>query len=47
MLHDEAIDLHKLSKLVKRDTSLTYRLLRLINSPLCAVRQEFAQYRER
>ena len=40
MLHDEAIDLHKLSKLVKRDTSLTYRLLRLINSPLCAVRQE-------
>ncbi len=40
MLHDESIDLHKLSKLVKRDTSLTYRLLRLINSPLCAVRQE-------
>ncbi len=40
MLHDEAIDLNKLGKLVKRDTSLTYRLLRLINSPLCAVRQE-------
>jgi EAL and modified HD-GYP domain-containing signal transduction protein len=40
MLHDETIDLQKLSKLVKRDTSLTYRLLRLINSPLCAVRQE-------
>ncbi len=40
MLHGETIDLHKLSNLVKRDTSLTYRLLRLINSPLCAVRQE-------
>ena len=40
MLHGEAIDLQKLSRLVKRDTSLTYRLLRLINSPLCAVRQE-------
>jgi EAL and modified HD-GYP domain-containing signal transduction protein len=40
MLHDERIDLTKLSQLVKRDTSLTYRLLRLINSPICAVRQE-------
>jgi EAL and modified HD-GYP domain-containing signal transduction protein len=40
MLHDDTIDLNKLSRLVKRDTSLTYRLLRLINSPLCAVRQE-------
>ena len=27
-------------QLVKRDASLTYRLLRLINSPMCAVRQE-------
>jgi EAL and modified HD-GYP domain-containing signal transduction protein len=40
MLHDDSIDLRKLSWLVKRDASLTYRLLRLINSPLCAVRQE-------
>jgi EAL and modified HD-GYP domain-containing signal transduction protein len=39
-LHEDKIDLHKMSSLVKRDTSLTYRLLRLINSPLCAVRQE-------
>jgi len=39
-LHDESIDLRKLTRLVKRDASLTYRLLRLINSPLCAVRQE-------
>jgi EAL and modified HD-GYP domain-containing signal transduction protein len=39
-LHEESIDLRKLTRLVKRDASLTYRLLRLINSPLCAVRQE-------
>ena len=39
-LAEDAIDLRKMSRLVKRDTSLTYRLLRLINSPLCAVRQE-------
>ena len=40
MLQDDSLDLHKLSRLVKRDTSLTYRLLRLINSPLCGVSQE-------
>lgn len=40
LLHDDSIDLHKLSRLVKRDTSLTYRLLRLINSPACAMQQE-------
>jgi EAL and modified HD-GYP domain-containing signal transduction protein len=40
MLQDEAMDLHELTGLVKRDTSLTYRLLRLVNSPMCAMRQE-------
>ena len=40
LLHEDSIDLRKLTRLVKRDASLTYRLLRLINSPLCAVRQE-------
>jgi EAL and modified HD-GYP domain-containing signal transduction protein len=45
MLHDDSIDLRKLSWLVKRDASLTYRLLRLINSPLCAVRQEVCSVR--
>jgi c-di-GMP phosphodiesterase len=40
MLQDEAMDMHKLAELVKRDTCLTYRLLRLINSPMCAMRQE-------
>ena len=40
LLHQDSIDLRLLTRLVKRDASLTYRLLRLINSPLCAVRQE-------
>jgi EAL and modified HD-GYP domain-containing signal transduction protein len=40
LLQDDSIDLHKLARLVKRDTSLTYRLLRLINSPVCAMQQE-------
>ncbi len=39
-LRSEPLDLHRVSELVKRDASLAYRLLRLINSPLCAVRQE-------
>lgn len=40
MLHNESIELRKLTRLVKRDASLTYRLLRVVNSPMCAVRQE-------
>jgi EAL and modified HD-GYP domain-containing signal transduction protein len=40
LLRDESVSLHKLSQLVKRDASLTYRLLRLVNSPLFAVQQE-------
>jgi EAL and modified HD-GYP domain-containing signal transduction protein len=40
MLRDDTIDIRKLTRLVKRDASLTYRLLRLVNSPMCAVRQE-------
>ncbi|MGA9062334.1 MAG: HDOD domain-containing protein [Terracidiphilus sp.] len=40
MLRDESLNLHRLAQLVKRDASLTYRLLRLINSPVCAMRQE-------
>jgi len=40
MLQDDSIDLHLLAHHVKRDTALTYRLLRLINSPVCAMRQE-------
>ena len=40
ILQDETMDLHELAGLVKRDTCLTYRLLRLINSPVSAMRQE-------
>ncbi len=40
MLQDETMDLHELAGLVRRDTCLTYRLLRLVNSPVCAMRQE-------
>ncbi len=40
LLREDPIDIRKLSLVVKRDASLTYRLLRLINSPVCAMRQE-------
>jgi EAL and modified HD-GYP domain-containing signal transduction protein len=40
MLKDPTVDLNRLADAVKRDTSLTYRLLRLINSPIYAMRQE-------
>lgn len=40
LLEDETVDLDRLTDLVKQDASLTYRLLRLVNSPMCAVRQE-------
>jgi len=40
LLKDDSLNLHKLTQLVKRDASLTYRLLRLINSPVCAMPQE-------
>ena len=40
LLQSDSIDMRKLGRLVKRDASLTYRLLRLVNSPVCAVHQE-------
>ena len=40
LLRAGSVELRKLTQLVKRDASLTYRLLRFVNSPLCAVRQE-------
>jgi EAL and modified HD-GYP domain-containing signal transduction protein len=40
LLQSDAIDMHQLARQVKRDASLTYRLVRLINSPMCAMRQE-------
>ncbi len=39
-LQNDPVDLRRLSQLVMCDASLTYRLLRLINSPVCAMRQE-------
>jgi EAL and modified HD-GYP domain-containing signal transduction protein len=40
LLRDESIEIRKLTQLVKRDASLTYRLLRVANSPICAIHQE-------
>ncbi|MGD0914310.1 MAG: EAL domain-containing protein [Terracidiphilus sp.] len=40
LLREDNLNFEKLCSLVKRDASLTYRLLRLLNSPACAVRQE-------
>lgn len=40
LLRSDAIDLGKLTQLVKQEASLTYRLLRLANSPICAIQHE-------
>jgi EAL and modified HD-GYP domain-containing signal transduction protein len=40
LLRHDPMDLREVGKLVKLDASLAYRLLRLVNSPMCAVRQE-------
>jgi len=40
LLHHDPIDVHEVSQLVLRDASLTYRLLRLVNSPVYAIHQE-------
>jgi len=40
LMESESMDLRELTRQVQRDTSLTYRLLRLINSPACAMQQE-------
>jgi len=45
LLRSEEIDLDKLIQLMKREASLTYRLLRLANSPICAVRHEVRSIR--
>jgi EAL and modified HD-GYP domain-containing signal transduction protein len=39
-LQNDPVDLQRMSQLVSCDASLTYRLLRLVNSPVCAIRQE-------
>ena len=40
LLHHDPIDVRQVSQLVLRDASLTYRLLRLVNSPVYAIHQE-------
>ena len=40
LLNRQPMDLHEVARWVKLDTSLTYRLLRLVNSPISAIRQE-------
>ena len=40
LLHTEPLDMLKAAQMVKRDAALAYRLLRLVNSPICAIRQE-------
>lgn len=40
LLHHDPIDIRQISKLVMRDASLTFRLLQLVNSPICAIQQE-------
>jgi c-di-GMP phosphodiesterase len=40
LLHHDPIDVRQISQLVLRDASLTYRLLRLVNSPVYAIHQE-------
>jgi EAL and modified HD-GYP domain-containing signal transduction protein len=39
-LQEEPLNLQQLCPLVKKDAALTYRLLRLVNSPIGAMRQE-------
>jgi EAL and modified HD-GYP domain-containing signal transduction protein len=39
-LYHDPIDIHKVSQLVRRDAALTYRLLRLVNSPIYGIYQE-------
>jgi EAL and modified HD-GYP domain-containing signal transduction protein len=39
-LQNDPLDLKKISPLVMRDAALVLRLLRLVNSPLCAIRQQ-------
>jgi len=39
-LYHDPIDIRKISQLLRSDASLTFRLLRLVNSPIYALRQE-------
>ena len=45
MLDDDPLDLKTATELVKRDASLTYRLIRLVNSAAVGMRQEISSIR--
>lgn len=45
LVHTDPMDLDRLCELVKSDTSITYRLLRLVNSAAYAIRQEIRSIR--
>lgn len=40
LLQHDPTDLHKIGEQVKRDPGLSYRLMRMVNSPVCAIRQK-------
>ena len=46
LLQDETVDPHRLAHQVSQDVSLTYRLLRLANSPVWAYRQKVRSVRD-
>ena len=46
LLQDETVDANQLEEQVKHDVSLTYRLLRLANSPIWAYQQEVRSVRD-
>jgi c-di-GMP-related signal transduction protein len=46
LLQSEELDLHKASQQLKRSPSLTYRLLRLVNSSAYAIRKEISSIQE-
>ncbi len=46
LLQNEDVDLHKATRLLKRNPSLTYRLLRLVNSSAYATRREIYSIQE-
>ena len=39
-IYDDPLDLPRITQMVKQDAALTYRLLKLANSPICAMRYE-------
>lgn len=45
-LQDEEVSLDKVARLVARDPKLSYQLLKILNSPLCAIRRKVTSIKE-